>query len=125
MKTDLLSRLGIQSWCFRKFTTTQQVIDGLRACGVDHLEICGVHGDAVKDPQAARVIDEYRKAGITLSSTGVYSVGNDEAASRRVFDFAKKAGIKAISGYMQFEWMPLAEKLAAEYGIKVALHNHG
>ena len=125
MANNLLSRLGIQSWCFRKFTTTQQVIDGLRACGVDHLEICGVHGNAEKDPEALKVIDEYRKAGISLSSTGVWGIGRDEAGSRRVFEFAKKAGITAISASVWHDWLPLAEKLSAEYGIKLALHNHG
>ncbi len=122
--TDLFGRLGIQSWCFRHFKSTQQVIDKLKECGLSHLEICGVHGDAAKN-DLSDTIRQYRQAGVTLSSCGVYGIGKDEAASRRIFEFARQAGMGAISASLQIEWLPLAEKLAAEYGVRVALHNHG
>ena len=42
-----------------------------------------------------------------------------------VFDFAKKAGIKAISADISEDALELCDRLCDEYGIKLAIHNHG
>ena len=35
-------RIGVQSWCFRTFKTTDEVIAAVQASGLDALELCGV-----------------------------------------------------------------------------------
>ncbi len=123
MKGNIASRLGIQSWCFREFKKSSQVIKGLKDCGVSNLEICGVHIDVAKN--AAEVLKEYKDAGITISSYGVNGFGKDEAAARKVFEFAVMAGFPTISADLSEGGLELAEKLCAEYGKRIAIHNHG
>lgn len=55
---------------------------------------------------------------------GVIRLPNDEAEQRRVFDFAKKLGVKAISSEPPAESMDLIERMVQEYDIAVAVHNH-
>ena len=123
--SSLSSRIGIQSWCFRAFKTAPQLIEGLRKAGVSNLEICGVHIDLAKN--AIETLKEYSDAGISFSSYGVNGFGPDEAAARRVFEFAKLAGFKSISADLADDGASLAlvEKLCAEYGKRIAIHNHG
>lgn len=122
MNDELLSRLGIQSWCFRKYATVAELIPDLRSCGVNHLEICGVHVDWSNPAETVKIC---RDAGVVLSAFGVNRFTADEAAARRVFEFAALAGIPTISADIQFEAIDLIEKLCAEYGKKLAHHNHG
>jgi len=120
----MLPPLGIQSWCFREFKKPEQVIPMLRECGVDRIELCGVHINPA-DPAMEHVLKAYNDAGITVSSFGVHGFGADEAAARKVFEFACKADFPTISADLQPGGLDVVEKLCAEYGKKIAIHNHG
>ena len=61
--------------------------------------------------------------GLKAVNYGVVGVPNDEAGARKVFDFAKKLGLRAITTE-SVESIDLLEKLAKEYDIAVAFHNH-
>jgi sugar phosphate isomerase/epimerase len=63
--------------------------------------------------------------GVQLISYGVAGA-NDEKNWRQLFDFAKEMGIEIIqieSG-RDAKTLDLVNKLAEQYGIKVAMHNH-
>ena len=107
------STLGIQSWCFRGLKGTPEIIAALNACGVDRLEACGIHIDLDRPAESLKL---YRDAGITISSFGVNFFGPDEAANRKVFEFASLAGFPAISADLNYDSLDLVEKLCAEYG---------
>ncbi len=64
------------------------------------------------------------RTGIRLVAYGVVGLGNDEAANRQVFDFAKVMGISIINSEPKEGSFPLIEKLVKEYDIKVGIHNH-
>lgn len=123
MEASMTERLGVQSWCFREFKTSGQVVEGLKACGVSRLEICGVHIDVAKNAEAT--LKAYENAGITISALGVCGFGKDEVAARKAFEFAVMAGFPAIGADLHEGGLPLAERLCAEYGKKIAVHNHG
>mgnify|MGYP001176793624 CR=1 FL=1 len=126
MAENLASKLGIQSYCFRGFPKAEQIIEGLKACGVDKLEICGVHWKPAEQPDPRVVVEEYRKGGITLSSFGVQAIGDDEKAARPAFELAKAAGFPVISADVRgANGLAVAEKLCKEYVKKIAIHNHG
>ena len=120
---EIVSRLGIQSWCFRAFKETPGLIKQLKKCGLDRLEICGVHIDLGRNPE--QTLKQYTDAGIKISSYGVNSFTKDEDAARRVFDFAVMADFPAISANLRDGGLETVEKLCAEYGKKIAIHNHG
>jgi sugar phosphate isomerase/epimerase len=117
--------LGVQSYCFRAFSDHAQLIEALNACGVDRVELYPGHYDPVTEPDPAAVIQTFADAGITISSFGVYRFGDDEVAARKVFDFAQAAGFPTISADLAPGGLAVVEKLCAETGKKVAIHNHG
>lgn len=125
MGENIVSTLGIQSWCFRGFSEHAKLIEGLHTCGVDRVEMCPVHFDPVADPDYASVLQTCADAGITISVFGVHWFNGDEATARKVFDFAKVAGFPTISADLGDGGLAVVEKLCEEYGKKVAIHNHG
>ena len=125
MGESISDRLGIQSYCYRGFEEPERLIEGLRECGVDGLEICGAHWDIGANPDPAAVYKVYSDAGIKVTSFGVHGFSDDEAAARPVFELAKLAGFPTISANIKGGGLATAEKLCEEYGKKIAIHNHG
>jgi inosose dehydratase len=125
MASDLAGSLGIQSWCFRGFKSHEGVIKALKDCGVSRLELSGAHYDPAKETNHREIIDLYKKGGITISAYGVCLMSTDEARSRAYFEFAKAAGNKVLNVAFGEGGREMADRLAKEYGIKAALHNHG
>jgi sugar phosphate isomerase/epimerase len=54
---------------------------------------------------------------------GVVGIPRDEAGARRIFEFAKKMGIRAITTEST-DAIDTVEKLVKEFDIRVAYHNH-
>lgn len=123
MKRDFMADLGIQSWCFRTIKETSGVIKALKACGVRNVELCGAHVDVAKN--AGQVLKAFEDAGIRISVYGVTAIGDDEAAARKAFEFAALAGFQTLSADLRDGGLETAERLCAEYGKRIAIHNHG
>jgi inosose dehydratase len=121
--------IGVQSWCFRAFKERRQLIEQVKGCGLSRVELCGVHADFSAEATFDATIAELRDGGIAIDCIGVQGFSGDEAKERKYFEFAKKAGAKAISADFRPDFamkgFRSAEKLAQEYGIRVAIHNHG
>jgi sugar phosphate isomerase/epimerase len=120
---------GVQSYCFRGFKTHDEVIRCVKACGLDSIELCGVHANFADEKSFAGVVQQYQKAGVRIISIGVQGFRNDAAAETKFFEFVKLAGAKVISADFALETMPdclkTAEKLAERYDVRLAIHNHG
>jgi sugar phosphate isomerase/epimerase len=119
--------LGIQSYCFRKFLPLPDLIDALRQAGLSYAEIWPRHLPWTL-PQAE--IDEalslLKTEGISVSAYGAVEFDNDEAAARPIFAFAQQAGIAALTvTKVEPDALPLVDRLSEEYGVLVAIHNHG
>ena len=125
MSESIASRLGIQSYCFRGFAEADKLIEALKACSVDRIELCGVHWQLAENPDPAPVVKTYADAGVAISAFGVHGFTEDEDAARPVFEMAKLAGFPTISADFRPGGLAVAERLCEEYGKKVALHNHG
>lgn len=127
--TDLAKELGVQSYTFRGFKDTDAFIKCVKDSGLSIIELCGVHINFQEDDKFDAVIKKYKDSGITIASIGVQGFSNNEAAERKNFEFARKAGIKAFSANFSLQDAPecfkTAEKLADEYDINLAIHNHG
>jgi sugar phosphate isomerase/epimerase len=78
----------------------------------------------VPDSVLAKVNKKLEEAGVHLVAYGVVSLGKDEAANRKVFDFARNMGISIITSEPEEDSFGVIEKLVKEYDIKVAIHNH-
>ena len=75
------------------------------------------------------VIDEtvtkVKDLGLTISAHGVNGFGADADANRKVFAFAKAAGIRTISADPSPESFASLDDLVNEFAIRIAIHNHG
>jgi len=122
-------KLGVQSYCFRGFKDNKVVARMVRDCGLDRIELCGVHCDFTDVSKFRDVIATYKDAGVEICSIGVQGMNNDEKKERNFFEFIKMAGAKIMSVDFYPETVPAAyrtaEKLAGEYDMKLAIHNHG
>jgi len=127
--TDVKNALGIQSYCFRHFKENQEVIKRLKSCGVDKIELCGVHANFTDENSFDDVLKQYSDGGVEIVSIGVQGFNDDEATERKFFEFARRANARFMSCSFGIANAPksieTAEKLATEYGIKLAIHNHG
>ena len=55
---------------------------------------------------------------------GVVGIPKDEAGARKVFEFAKKLGVRAITIEPSADQIDLIEKLIKEYNIAAGIHCH-
>lgn len=126
---DVKARLAVQSWCLRNSKTHAQVIAKVKELGLRRIEICAVHANFGQPETFDGILAAYRKAGITIVSIGVEGFGPDATAARNRFEFAKKAGCKVISANFSpstfLAALPVVYPLCDEYGINLAIHNHG
>ncbi len=117
--------LGCQSWCYRDFRGAEKLASLLKESDLGRLEICDVHCDFWNEDKWAPFVEEMEKLGIVLNSCGISGMNTDEARLRNLFNFAKRTGLTAIGADPDMDAVPLIEKLCNEYGIKIAIHNHG
>lgn len=76
------------------------------------------------DAAITQIKDALAKRGLLAVSFGVVGLPNNETESRKVFEFAKKMGIRTIVTEPGEDAMDLIERLVKEYDIRVAIHNH-
>jgi len=127
-------RLGCQAYTFNRFTFFE-ALDKIKLLGLRYVEM--YPGQALSpDRREIRTNDSMspeirqelkarlKEMDIQLVCYGVVGLPNNESACRRVFDFAKDMGIETIVSEPPPEAFDLLEKLAEEYQINVAIHNH-
>lgn len=127
-------RLGTQAWTFNRYTFFEAV-DKTAELGLCWME--GYPGQKLsKDKPGAAfhhsmsaelrnaVKDKLAAAGVRVVNYGVVGLGNDEAESRSVFEFARDMGIETIVSEPPEDAFELIDKLCEEYKINVAIHNH-
>jgi sugar phosphate isomerase/epimerase len=126
-------RLGMQAWTFRKLSL-YEAIDQINRLGVRYVEMypgqklspdSNVKADHnMPAEQLDQLIARLKSANVTPVSYGVVDVGDNEASARKVFDFAKKLGLEQIVSEPKPEMIVVLDNLTAEYGIKLAIHDH-
>ncbi|MCE2862785.1 MAG: Inosose dehydratase [Verrucomicrobiota bacterium] len=118
--------LGLQSWTCRNMDFDQVVAFAVKH-GITHLQLIGKH----MDPKAPREETLRKKAildakGLRAYTFGVNGTSMNKEENRKLFEFAKLAGISLIivEPKNQAEWDNL-EQLVKEYDIRLGIHNHG
>lgn len=126
--------VGCQAYTFNRFTF-YEAIDKVKALGLQYIEAYPGQTLSKETPDVKfdhnmspdlypEVQARLQAAGVKLMNYGVVGLGADEAENRKVFEFAKKMGIETIVSEPEAATLPAIDKLAQEYGINVALHNH-
>src|SRR5580692_11282138 len=120
-------RLGLASYTFRNFSRAQ-MIGFMKQLNVFALNVKDVKDHLPIEPQAeATALADYAAAGIKLHAAGaIYFAKDEDADIRSKFEYCKRAGIGVIvAGDPALETLPRIEKFVKEYGIRIAIHNHG
>ena len=127
-------RLGSQAYTFNRFTF-YEAVEKIASAGLDWVEaypgqkLSKEKPDArfihTMPPEVRTEVKEFlAQTGVRLVNYGVVGLPNDEAESRKVFDFAKDMGIETIVSEPPEDAFDLIEKLCKEYQIPIAIHNH-
>lgn len=120
-----LGHVGAQSYSFRKFDF-KGALDRLADLGLDTMEFCAVHFPPDPDnPGLGKILAELARRGVSVPCYGVEAFGGDAAANRRKFEFARALGARFITADPAPESFDGLEALVEEFGVGVAIHNHG
>lgn len=125
--------VGCQAYSFNRFTVFE-AIEKTAATGSKVIEFYPGQKLSKDDPKAkfshdspedviAQVKAALAKHGVKAVNYGVVGIPTDEAGARKIFEFAKKMGIYAITTE-SVNSMDMIEKMVKEFDIPVAFHNH-
>lgn len=121
-------RMGSQSYSFRHFTDPAAAIGKLKELGLSNMEFCNVHfkPDAT-DPGFSAIKELIAASSISVPVFGVEGFGQDDAANRKKFEFAKALGLEVISADVEKEGNAFTsvDALCKEFNVKIGIHNHG
>jgi sugar phosphate isomerase/epimerase len=117
--------IGVQSYSLRQFKLPD-VLRHLQGMQVKYVEFAGTHcSPTASDDEIAQIVKMTHDAGLKISAHGVNRFTKDHDANKKVFDFAKKLGVRTITADPAPDSFDSLDKLVAEYDIRIAIHNHG
>jgi sugar phosphate isomerase/epimerase len=125
-------KLAAQAFTFKNFTL-EQTLDKLNEAGIKYIEMysrqeigAGITGTTNHNMDQAT----FQKLKNLISSKGIVPINygvvraSDSAEWVKVFEFAKFMGIETILCEPEIEALPMLDRFANQYKIKVAIHNH-
>ncbi|RLF17483.1 MAG: sugar phosphate isomerase/epimerase [Thermoprotei archaeon] len=116
-------KLGLQSYSLHKFSF-EEAMKKISELGLKYVE--AYPGHLPPSAEGVKIAEELeKKYGVKVIAHGVNHMPADEENLRNLFEFAKKVGIEVLTADPEPEALPIVERLAEEYSIKVAIHNHG
>lgn len=125
-------KLGTQAYSFRMFTF-EEALNKADSIGIKYVQGfpgqkigAGIEGTMDYHMPASKrdsVLQLLKKKGITILSYGVVTP-NTENDWKQLFEFAKGMGLKQFASEPDPKFIPLVSKLADEYKVNVAFHNH-
>jgi sugar phosphate isomerase/epimerase len=127
-------KLAVQTWTFRDRTAIEAIATAERL-GIKYLEMYpgqelgkAFPGAKVGPDLSDELRGELKRSlalhNVKLMNFGVVNFKNDEAAARRVFEFARDMGIQTITCEPEMSAWDLVERLAEEFKINAACHDH-
>ena len=119
-------KLAVATYSLRKFSR-KDAIEIIRKLGIQYANVKSFHMPYDLSPQQLRAArQEFADAGIEVVAGGTIPMRKkDEEEVRRLFEYAKHAGMKVMVIAPAPEVLPIIERFVKEYDIKVAIHNHG
>ncbi|TKC05889.1 sugar phosphate isomerase/epimerase family protein [Pedobacter frigoris] len=131
-ETKLGWKLGSQAYTFRLYSFAQ-AISKIDSCNLRYVEAFpgqkiggGIEGTMTPDMDVAKrkaVLEMLKAKNVKVVAFGVTGA-NSEAGWNKLFEFCKFMGIQTITSEPNEKDIPLLSKLADQYQINVAIHNH-
>ena len=130
--TQLDWKLGAQAYTFKNFTFAE-ALDKMASIDLKYVEaypgqkighnIDGTMHFTMDAATRMQVKNLLKEKGITVVAYGVVSGKNGEEW-KQIFEFAKDMGIGVVNSEPKKEDIDMVNRLAGDYGILVAIHNH-
>jgi inosose dehydratase len=118
-------RLGIQLYSLRDFPV-DKALQHAKDCGFEQVEFySGMLPLNSSKEKIDEVVGMVKKLGLTISAHGVNKFTKDGDANRKIFEFAKNAGIKTLSADPDPDSFDSLNALVKEFDVRIAIHNHG
>lgn len=120
-------KMGLQSYSLRGFNV-QKALDTTKALGLKFWEAYPGHIPSTTVPGTiAEQKQLLASSGVTMLAYGVLGFDTNETKARQAFDYAKAIGLQTLSANPNKDkgTFDLLDKLVEEYGVNIAIHNHG
>jgi inosose dehydratase len=118
-------KVGVTSYTFNKFKL-DQAIAMTNEAGVKYFSIKDVHLPLKSTREQRRdAREKIEGAGLVIMGAGVIYFKNNEGEIRNVFEYARDTGVPTIICSPDPDALDTTEKMVGEYGIRIAIHNHG
>ncbi len=125
--------IGCQAWSFNQFSVLE-AIDKTADAGGKVIEFFPGQKLSKEQPEVkfdfnasdeviAQVQARLTQRGVKAINYGVTDIPADEAQARKLFEFAKKMGLYALTTE-SVDALPAINKLVKEFDLKVGIHNH-
>jgi sugar phosphate isomerase/epimerase len=117
--------VGVQSYTYRNFNR-EQALERIQKLGLHYVEFTRGHvrPDST-EAQIKAVQNLCREHRITPIAYGVERFTKDHAANRRLFEFARRLGIRYLSADPDPDSFDSLDRLVDEFKIAIAIHPHG
>ena len=103
-----------------------KVIAAAKKLDLHNVSLFGSHCPWGGTPAQCRAAaQKFKDAGLTVTGSGVINLPNEEGAVRRAFDNAQAVGLPTMICKPARDAFPLVEKYVKQYGLRLAIHNHG
>lgn len=118
-------KIGVASYSLRKFPL-EKALEMTSQMGVKYITLKEMHLPYTSTLEQLKAAQEkVKKAGLVLMGGGVIYTNNQEKDIRALFQYAKDAGMSTMVACPEPASLDIVEKLAKEFDIRVAIHNHG
>ncbi len=125
---------GVSAYSFRQVTAFE-AIDKAKACGAEVIEfflwqkLSPEHPDVIlnqnlSDEHLAALKAKLQASGIRAVNAYFGDIGKTEEDTRKLFAFAKKLGLRGLTGEPPADRFDLVERMVKEYDIQLCFHNH-
>ena len=117
--------VAIQSYTFRRFNL-EQTLQRTQELGLNFIEFYRGHVSTTStDAQIKAVVNLCRQHQITPIAFGVERFTSNHENNRRLFEFARKLGVRYLSADPDPDSFNSLDKLVSEFNIGIAIHPHG
>src|SRR5439155_8502441 len=117
----------VHSYSLRNYKLAE-AIRHLQGMGVHYVEFAGTHlPPTASDEQIAETLKLCADDDLKPSAHGVNAFSKDHEKNKKIFEFAKKLGVRIIKANPRSDAETFAslDKLVAEFDMRIAIHNHG
>ena len=118
-------KVGITTYTLRNFDL-DEAIQMIKKAGVKYVSLKDKHLPMKSTSEERKAVHKkLEDAGLVLMGGGVIYFKNNEEEIRNIFDYARDAGMKTIVCAPELDALDNVEKMAKQYDLLMAIHNHG